>query len=377
MAKAKELQTVYQRIVVGFIFITAVLILAIMYFSFNRAYITIVPKKEAVNIDFTAMVESTPADQSTDVIKGEVFETTVEGSKKFNSSETKVLQTNVTGKVTIINESNRSQDLIAKTRLLTVDNILFRLKNSVTIPAGGKVETDVYADDQNLAMEVGPTKFTIPGLRPDQQAKIYAESYDNFKGVTKESKVVSANDITAARNLLAEELVGQAIDEFKNKTNEGDDSLTTSAITQELKYDIDAKVNEPKDSFTINLKLKVGVVAFNKGNLLSLATEKLKYSLADDKELMSVDEDQFKYTVKSYDLANKRASMAAHLEGLTIIKEDNAIFDKNKLIGLTEAQLAAYFKNFDDIQSVKTSFSPFWVFKVPKLKDHIIIKIEK
>jgi hypothetical protein len=377
MAKNKELQTIYQKIVVGFIFITIILILAILYFSFNKATITVIPKKEMAETDFVATVEASKTDKAIDTIQGEIWETTVEAKKQFNSSGVKVLSTNVTGQVTIINESVKSQDLIAKTRLLTTDNILFRTKKIVSVPAGGKVDVDVYADDSNLAMDVLPTKFTIPGLWSELQKKIYGVSYEKFSGVKKETKVISDQDINNARNSLAEELVGGAVDDFKNKLGEKSDSLTFAKIVQNLNYSVDAKPDDSKDNFNINLKLKVGLAVFNQDELLALASEKLKYSLPDDRELADITMNQFKYSIKSYDIATMRAAIDVHLEGTAVVKEDNSIFDKNKLVGLTKDQIVAYFRNFDIIESVETSFSPFWVYKVPNLKDHIILRIKK
>jgi len=62
---------------------------------------------------------------------------------------------------------------------------------------------------------------------------------------------------------------------------------------------------------------------------------------------------------------------------LATLDPSKDIFDKNLLVGFTENDLKLYFSQFDSIKDTKIEFTPFWVKKVPILKDHIIIKIEK
>ncbi len=95
------------------------------------------------------------------------------------------------------------------------------------------------------------------------------------------------------------------------------------------------------------------------------------------KELSNIDQNSFKYSIQSYDQTNNQAELSVHLAGTMILSPRDTILDKNKLIGLTQRQVEAYLKNFDTIESFQVNFTPFWVYQVPSLKDHIIIKIEK
>jgi hypothetical protein len=357
--------------------LTVILIGVILYFSFNRAIITIISKKEKVETDFVMQLAGSPKAGESGVMPGQVFETTVEGAKKFSASGIKSLITDAQGKITVINNSAKDQPLVEKTRFLSAEGILFRLKKSIVVPAGGKVEAEVYADNPNLGAAVGPTKFTIPGLAIALQEKIYGESTKPLIGVTKETVVVSAEDIAGAKKALTEDLVNQAEEEFRSKLASDDASWKIVTKVTELTSNVDAKANEAKDEFTVSLKLKVGGIAFDNEKLLVLAKERLANSLPEGKELSEVNENSFVYPVKSYDLAAGKAIVEAHLEGISTVRETDLIFDRNKLIGLNKGQVEAYFKNFDPILSVKVNLTPFWVWRVPKLKDHIIINIEK
>ena len=91
--------------------------------------------------------------------------------------------------------------MVATTRLLTSEGVLFRLKDRVNVPAGGEIEVEVYADQSGIASEIGPSQFTIPGLRTDLQKLIYAVSKESMKGGIKKTGVLSVDDWSRAQEM--------------------------------------------------------------------------------------------------------------------------------------------------------------------------------
>jgi len=57
------------------------------------------------------------------------------------------------------------------------------------------------------------------------------------------------------------------------------------------------------------------------------------------------------------------------------VKAENPIFDKEKISGLSPKGVELYLANFKEVEAVSVELSPFWVKKVPKLKDHINIVV--
>lgn len=80
------------------------------------------------------------------------------------------------GMVEIINESRADQPLVAGTRLLSAQGVLFRLDGRVTVPSGGRETVAVTADALGAAGDVPAGRFTIPGLPASAQKLIYGES---------------------------------------------------------------------------------------------------------------------------------------------------------------------------------------------------------
>lgn len=103
-----------------------------------------------------------------------------------------------TGSVTLTNTGARDQALVANTRLLSADGVLFRLDDAVTVSASGTIETTVHADVAGASGNIAPTHFTIPGLPEDQQTIVYADSAAPMTGGIQPAGTVTREDLDAA-----------------------------------------------------------------------------------------------------------------------------------------------------------------------------------
>lgn len=86
------------------------------------------------------------------------------------------------GTIDIVNETASARSLIATTRFLSQDGVLFRLDRAVTIPARGRFAARVTADQPGAQGDVQAGRFTIPGLAAALQAQIYGESKEAMSG---------------------------------------------------------------------------------------------------------------------------------------------------------------------------------------------------
>lgn len=81
------------------------------------------------------------------------------------------------GEITILNAQPTPQTLIKNTRFETPEGLIYRIHDSVTIPAGsaaapGTLKVTVYADAGGEAYNIGPTTFTLPGLAGSESFKL-------------------------------------------------------------------------------------------------------------------------------------------------------------------------------------------------------------
>jgi hypothetical protein len=74
------------------------------------------------------------------------------------------------GKITISNAQPTPQTLIKNTRFETPNGLVYRIQDSVSVPSGsasapGTLTVTVYADAGGDTYNIGPSTFTVPGLR--------------------------------------------------------------------------------------------------------------------------------------------------------------------------------------------------------------------
>lgn len=368
----------YRKIAYGFIFFTAVLLAAIFYLSFVKVSITIIPKQENVSDNLTVDIYDSSIDiaETSNSINGVVATNEVEETKKYPSTGIEVIGEEAVGKVFIINDYNKNQSLVATTRLLTPDNKLFRIKNTVNVPAGGSVEVEIYADDPGPAMAIGPTKFKIPGLWAGLQEKIYAESKDPVEYKQKTKKHITQSDIDNGVADLKKSLLAKAQSDISGSYQEYDQVLY-DIRNDSMDIKVDSKVGDEKEEFSIIAKASVAVIAFKDDKVFAIAKDKLNYRISDDKELPGFNRDNMVYSLNNYDVAKKTASVSATFQGLMSYKSNSDIIDKAMLPGLDKAQLMEFLDSKSEIEDYEIKFYPSFINKVPSLVDRIEINIKK
>lgn len=368
----------YRNIAGFFIIGTLILLSAVFYFTAVKLTIDIIPKKELVsdNLPFEVVDQSQEAALTTiNSISGAVEAVDVEKTKKYSATGVKVIGEDAVGKITLYNNYIKNQPLVATTRLMTPDGQLFRLKDTVNVPVGGSVEAEVYADKPSADINVPPTKFTIPGLWAGIQDKIYGESKDTIKYQQQVEKYVQTSDIELAESDIKSALNQEAADKI-NTQYKNYKQVLFKIDDNSITKNTSVKVGDKADEFDMTIKAAVGVVAFNDENVLKIAKEKLLTNLPVNKELVDFN-DKFVYNLDSISFVNKTASVSAGFSGMTLIKGDANVIDKNKIVDLNEDQLRSYLSNIKEISDYSLTFYPSWLKKVPKLVDRITVNIKK
>lgn len=368
----------YRRLVWRFIALTAVLLLVVFYFSFSKLTIIISPNGESLNDSLLLKVESEGAideNASTDFrdkVAGTVKEVQASEEKTFSATGEEYTGEEISGKVTIINNSAKSQALVATTRLLSADNKLFRIKNAVNVPAGGEVEVEIYVDKPSEELALAPTSFTIPGLWLGLQDKIFAKSTKPFIYQQKIKKYIKASDIDSAKKEMGDILLA------KTKLGQSED-INTGILYQELSpinVEINAKAGETKDEFTVKATENLAIITFSKKEIAKLAADKLSLLVPDDKELIGYDKENISYAFDNYDQKTGIASIKASFSGTMVLKNDTEIIDKKQLVNLSKDQLENYLKTFPEIKSYELKFFPSFITNVPRLPERINVEIK-
>lgn len=363
----------YRRIAFSFLILTFLLLVLVGYLSFAQAKIIIYPNPKIITTEFNVGIIASP--ESETEVEGRIIEQNFEKTKEFISTgETKIVSGRAGGEVKIINNWNKDQPLVATTRLLSSDGVLFRLDQTVTVPAGGEIVSMVHADQEGRQAEIGPTRFTIPGLWEGLQDKIYAVSEKPMTGGEKEVSVIGEEDLNSAVEGLSQEILDQA------KKVLTDSMIDPRLDGQAFSYEVLEKVsdtmpNQEKETFTIKIKIKVVAVFFNSVQMDEIIQAKLDEVLDTDSRLGLIRPEDITYAINRYNLDENVASLKVFAQADAIIKENSRALDKSKIAGLSIDDAILYLTSLSGVERVEVSARPFWIKMIPRLEDHIEYEI--
>lgn len=368
----------YRKIAVSFIVLTVILLGVIFYFSFVKLDIVLIPAQERLSDSLAIDIYgsgSEPAVPGKSLV-GIVEQTSLEEKNTYSASGSEKIGEEVTGKVTIINNYNKNQPLVATTRLLSPGNKLFRIKSTINVPAGGSQEVEIYADEPSAEIAIGPTKFTIPGLWAGLQDKIYAESKEKFVYGEQAKKYIQQSDLDEAAKDLKRSLLEKAKKEI-GENYKGYNEVIYSVDENTMSTEVNGKVGEEKDKFDASLKAMVTIVAFSGGEAGKMAQGKLGEVVPDNKELIEFKPEEISYELKNLDISQSRATINATFEGKMSLKSEADIIGRQKIVNLTREQLEDYLSGFKEIAGYEINFFPSFVDKVPNLADRIKVEIRR
>lgn len=412
----------YRKIAFGFIGLTVLLVVAILWLSSVKAEVIVHVKKEPVAVDTVVELAKTP---KAGQLLGRVAQGTFENRKEFPirgtgadvatttpvalvpSSATSVASPSVLapslpatnaiarGKVKIINTYSRAQPLVRTTRLLTSDNKLFRIDKSVTVPAGGSVEVAIYADKPGAEFAIAPTKFTIPGLFVDLQKLIYAESTEAFKleasttptptpVVTPRTQPTSTPR-TATRPATATQdeidvAERQAIDETLERAKRQLASEVSESASLEgvyfTKIRKEVLPGSTPQSFIVYIQADVTAVYYPKDDMLVLVRTKLREKVPSDRELIPFDGKSIRYQIESVDPRTETATVRVQTDAAARLTPASEALKKENMVGKSKQEVIDLLKKVDGVESVDVKTSPGWLRKIPSMQERVDLKVE-
>jgi len=367
----------YKRIAFTFIGLTLVLLGVVIAATMARAVITVTAKPVAVRAEVKVAVAAQA--KTAETVPGTVIATSVSGQSTASAAGVgtgAAIKGKATGVVLLVNKRATPQTLVATTRLLSPDNVLFRLKKSVIIPANGELkDVAVSADVSGAAGEIGPATFTIPGLPANLQKLVYAFSEKPMTGGISNMGAIAQSDIDKAVSDLKDRLVAEATANLDAQV--AGRGFTGSAVfVNEDAHSVSAKAGDTVGSFDVLLKLNVTGVYYDKDKLQNLGLSALRANVPSDMALGSNDVSTAAVTVQNASASSDTATLDAVFDGQAVITPSSQVLDRSRLVGLDAGTIKAYLKSFDSVSDATVAFSPFWVNKAPSIKDHITINIK-
>ncbi|MBU1036577.1 hypothetical protein KKF32_00900 [Patescibacteria group bacterium] len=375
---SQVIQPSYRNIIIIFSFLAAILVLLILYFTLSQAVIIITPAYSEQKIGFIVQVADQGSSEAnfnvSQRIPGLLKETVMEETQEFSASQNKVSQNKASGKLTIYNDYSQSQPLVATTRFQTPEGLIFRLPEFVTVPAKGKLEVTVEADQEGSTYEIGPSKFILPALSSWRRQYVYAESFQPMSRASYTEFKITEEDIAKATDKLKEELMTKARQKMIADLQNGQTIFEKFLTSEILKYSISEKAGSKKENFKVSLSLSVKALILNEEELKQEALADLPEVYQQADSLVKIDQQSFIYKITP--LEENSENLLAQIKGEYTLLAANINIDKNKLKGLSRKQAENYLLNLSDVREVRLHL-PFWTKYLPALEDNINIEIKK
>jgi len=366
----------YKRIAFTFIGLTLVLLGVVIAATMARAVITVTAKPVAVRAEIKVAVAATTTTAET--VPGTVISEDVSGQSTGHpaAGSGTVVKGKATGTVLLVNKRAAPQTLVATTRLLSPDNVLFRIKKNVIVPGNGELkDVEVYADQDGAASEIGPTTFTIPGLPVGLQKLVYAFSEKPMSGGISNVSAVSQADIDKAVSDLKDQLTAKANADMVAQTA-GHGYTGSATLVNVDAQSVSAKAGDIVGSFDVLLKLTVTGVYYDKDKLQNLGSAALRANVPSDMELGDNNIATAEVTVQNASAATDTATLDTVFSGQAVITSASPILDRSRLVGLDAATIKAYLKSQDSVADATIVLSPFWVSRAPSIKEHVIVNVK-
>jgi hypothetical protein len=369
--KFKSSSRAYKKMFLRFSFLAILLFIVIAYFSFLKLHVIVKSEKNLIDSNLSFYAYSNGGQANIDrAISANISKIELEKKGTFQATGEENLGGEIIGKVTIKNEYSKNQPLVAKTRLLSSDDKLFRLKDTVNVPAGSSIEVDIYADEVSEEMAIAPDKFIIPGLWVGLQDKIYAESFESFKYEKSSKKFVSANDIENAKESLSQEMIEEAEKKAQAVSTNGrqyviDLNQETSVINK------DKSVGDEAQNFEMSIKNLVTIISFETDDIVDLAKQRL--DLETNQAPAEILVDSLEYELVNFNSAKNMAELKLNFSARASSVSDEVI-NKKHLTNLNKKQIEAYLDKIEEIDSYELKFSPDFIKVSPLLVSKIFVE---
>ncbi len=366
------------------LFLVALSVFLFVYLWLPKALVKIDLKSYEKEVELITQSSIKPVN---DEIPMRIIEGEEEITKNYLASgKSKIADKKARGVVTIYNQSSKKQPLIATTRIMTKDGKVFRLIKNVMVPSKnkdnspGEVIVGVVADKAGEDFNIGPSKFTIPGLEGSPIYKdIYAKSDSNMigGGGETEMKVVLASDIKEAQDKTLRQLIDKIVSKEKVKIKKNEDFTKDM-----LQYDIIENFAFPSEgmitkSFSYKIKVKYKLAVFDE--------EILKKEIIKKAQDFIKNKNNIEWTIKVKEI-NFGKNDCDYNKNVCLIKANgkisfDTVFDKDKfkkeILGKNESDLQGIIKKYPQIQKIKIEFSPKYLpIKIPlySKKVELIVK---
>lgn len=329
-----------------------------------------------LEVEFRVWAEAEELDLYDNIVPGELIEKTLSEERTFTASGEKVEEGFAEGVIRVYNQINPPREirLRATTRFLASTGEYFQSPESIYIPPaeiqGGRLtaswtDVPVRAMDPGPASNIGPTKFSVPGLLGTEiYDKIHGESLQAMSGgaIERRPEVTSA-DLRQAEEVLKFDLVERMIEGLvadnpdRVVLAEAVDTGISSAGSSE-------EVGSLEPRFEYSLSLEGRALAFSKNDLDVLLERTVREEMGEEYRLVP---DAFYPDYRILSFNPNDGLLRVNLKFSADVYEHLAHEEWPEwLSGLNRSQIRERLLEDERLKAFQFRLSPFWLRRAPR-----------
>lgn len=357
-------------------------------FTLSKAEIVIKPRTELMQFQTELNLDKNAAfiDLESSKIPAQLFQVEREEEKEFSATQEKDVREKAKGIITVYNQySSAPQTLVKSTRFVSENGKLFRTTQTIVIP-GAKVEegqiisstidVEVEAAEPGKGYNIEPSSFTIPGFKGTAKyTGFYGKSSGPMTGgAIGKVRVVSADDIHGAKDILAVELKQKAEKELEKRIPVDLKILRDTTLVEVVESSSSVEADQAAEKFTVKVRVAAKILGFDENDAISLINDNLKGKISENKVIVP-DTIEIDYTITAINLEKGIAKLVCGVKE-NIARKIDIEEIKQALAGKKEIEVRQYLTSRSEIESAKVIFWPFWVKKIPSNENKIKITID-
>jgi hypothetical protein len=353
------------------------------------ANILVVTQKKSWEFDGVLSIDKSVAqvDLAGSKVPGQLFVIRDSVIKRVPATGKQYVSKKATANLTVFNAySSQPQNIVANTRFVTQDGVIFRSTSALTIP-GAKIENGkiipssidivVVADKPGVSGNVGPTaKLTIPGFKNTPK---YEGFYGTLKegasgGFVGETSVPTEKDVAVAKEQGAKTVSEQLQNKITASVPPEFTVLAGATKFVVLKQTVQSQASSD-GTVGVVTEGQLSILAFREQDVKNLLSLKLRKDVSSE---FKFDNDELAYgTLNQKAVVVGSGHMLVPMTYTVNLSYDIKVEDvQNKVIGKPLKDINLLLLELNGISGGKASLSPFYVRNVPNNIEKIKVTIE-
>jgi hypothetical protein len=372
-----------QKMLIGFVTISLVIILLLVFVILPSATITVYAKTQSVSrdIDVTVSPQVSSPDQSRLTLPSTRVQKELVVSDRFDTIGKKDLGTKAQGGVKIFNLSGKPLNLRAGTTTLTAGEKTYQFttdQNNIkptpnTNSSPNNAEVIATAGGESFNLPAG-TRLEISNQVFGNQPQVLFAIVDTpvVGGSSRFSSIITEEDLTKSKEALTNLAIAQLREELKVTNILLPEKAFTVSSTD---YISSAQVGAEVPTFTANQKVVISGLGFNALDLATMMRQRIIATLGRNVNLQDSSQDSVTYTIKDIDFNAGSMRLTVHYESKAIGQVQLSDVTA-EIAGKSKEQASEILLANDQIDHIDIVLAPSWQKTIPSLRQKITIELK-